>query len=246
MQTPFQLVATQVAGVSSPLLAALDSALILLILAIVSAVASWLKKRGQVGELLDTLDEEPRPTQRPLPPRPPPVPGQAPPAPPRQAAPPPAPPKALDWEEALRRLLQGEPVEAPPPRPAPAPPPPPPVIASPPARPVAPAAHAQPKPVLKPAPAVVMEEEKPKPALAHLTAAATAYERAAHIDQLVQQRLHRAERRTAQPTPAAPKQHSRGPSNEVAQTLTLLRQPRTARQAVIASVIFAPPKALEN
>ena len=44
----------------------------------------------------------------------------------------------------------------------------------------------------------------------------------------------------------AVRERSGGRSAEIEQVLALLRQPKTARQAVMATVILGPPRALEG
>jgi hypothetical protein len=158
----------------------------------------------------------------------------------------------LDWEAELRRLLGEE---------GAAPAPPPPVIVR----------EAAPPPVRQPA---LTQAEAPAKTLATLKESSTAYARAAQLDEKVEERMRQRavmaeaesvyqqaarldttiEERLRQVTESPVTETHvtdtrvvrRGPvSPEIAHAVALLRQPRTARQAVLASVILAPPKALE-
>lgn len=139
-------------------------------------------------------------------------------------------PPAFDLERELRRMLGEEP---------PAPPPPPPVIV---------AAPMETRPPLRPpAPTLVAEDLEPRPApgfeLAALTEAQAAYQRASTIDANAQALLEAAKARAAQHR-VGPISHPRGGhAPEVAAVLAALRSPRTARQAILASIILGPPKA---
>ncbi len=232
----------------APILAASDWNIIaLIVFALFSALASWMKKRGTLTDTLETLGEdEDHPSQRPAPHA-----AQRPVPPPLAATPPSAPPprpKALDWEEELRRLLQGEPADAPPPpviqvpqapsRPIPTTPPPKPAPAP------RPFVNPKPSPVL--ASAAASEEEGPRQSIAELRESATAHQRASHIDQLAGQHLRQAVQRPEQHPPTPPTAHRRAPAAEITQTVALLRHPRTARQGIVASMVLGPPKALEN
>jgi hypothetical protein len=73
---------------------------------------------------------------------------------------------------------------------------------------------------------------------------AAAYRRASHLQEDVARYLKGVEEMTERHSAEAPAMPQQTLSVEAAQTIALLRNPRTARQAVIASLIFGPPKAL--
>jgi len=152
-------------------------------------------------------------------------------------APPPVAPKPptrkRDWEEELRRLLEGE-TTAPAPdethsAPAPPPLPPPPPV------------YSRPRPA--PMQPVAVEQERGLPVeLAGLTASAQSYERASQLDVKVAEHLRAIASQV--------EQHKVMPqggiaSMEVAETLALVRDPRSLRSVIMASVILGPPKALQ-
>ncbi len=209
----------------------MENLLIILAFIVLSGLSSWLKKRGQ-GE-----EAEPRPgTERPAPripqggaarPQSPPVPQQ----PPKQPR--------FDWEAELRRLLEGESPEAPaaPPR---VPPPiiveeqrPTPLVVRPmPERePRSPQTPLSP-PTIRP---TVEPEVVPTVVLVSTPSAPPALE-AKYRAQSAEYILNELSRPTT---------HGVAPSPEIANALSLLRSSRTARQAIIASLVFGPPKALE-
>lgn len=163
----------------------LDNLLPILVFVVV-VVSSWLKKRRQGGGDFENLPGggEDRPA--------------APPAIPR-------PVKASDWEEELRRLLEGEepvvrpktptppPVVAapqgqlpPPSRTAPHPPPLPPVA---PAPQPAPVPSILPRPAVPPRPVIDETVEAPTRPLAHLLQSSQAYERASRLQDSVGTRM---------------------------------------------------------
>lgn len=218
-----------------PLLAAsIEGLIIVLIFAASSAFFSWLKKRGEAGRSQ---------------PAPPPIPGQ------REVPPPILPPQAQNWEEELRKLLQG--VE-----PAPPPLPPPPVIVQQPRR-VPP-----PPPMISPPPA---EEESPAPPMFQpmpvLNQSAEAFERARRLDETAAQEVDKGSTLAAaaqaflvgsqlddrmaehmrQVTlrPVGSTGVTSGERTaEATAALQLIRNPRSVRTAMIASVILGPPRAL--
>ena len=78
--------------------------------------------------------------------------------------------------------------------------------------------------------------------LAKLNESRSAYERASNLDRTVAEYLGKIPGQPVKPTTVLGRP---APSKEVAQTLSLFRNASTARQAIIASVILGPPKALE-
>ena len=242
--------------------ASLESLLVFAVIILLSALSNWLKQRKE--------QESRRKQGKPTPVQARGHPTQ--PAPVNHEVPPPA--RPTDWQEELRRLLAGE-TEAPPAPPPALPPAvpstPPPV----PARETTPASRPSPAPpVLAPAPflrrtslpvpssveAPVLippgshlppeaEELDAEPAptfvLAPLQTSAAAYGRASQLDDETAAHMQDVVRRTEQAMPADQATRHTALPAETALVLAQLRHPRTARQAVLASMILGPPKALE-
>lgn len=177
-------------------------------------------------------EEAPRPVTRPDPSRP---------------RPPAA--RPTSWEDELRRLLEGQagPASAPPaqrpPVMAPQAPQAPRVITvmapkPPPARP-APVnlPQARPVPATKPSPIEVSARE-----LAPLTQSQQAYARASQIDKTVAAHIEKVSGQHVQATVVI----RRAPSPEVTQVISLFKNAKAARQAVMATVVFGPPRAFEE
>ncbi len=129
------------------------------------------------------------------------------------------------WEEELRRMLEEKPKPVTPPL-------------------LAPTTY-RPASLKPPAPIIHEEEGPSSPALAHLTQSATALERASMLHERVISHFHQVDERTQLHRPAVPVAHTRKPSAEADAAVALLRKPASARQAIIASIILGPPKALE-
>jgi len=164
---------------------------------------------------------------------------------------------ASNWEEELRKLLEGETAAQPPP-PARTPPPiirrepapaPPPIIVrevprhAPPPLPTRVVVH-QPQPVI-----IADDDHEQHEGSGHLATleeAANAYLRGSQLQEKVAERMHQVNTQTEQHRPTAVASHRSHQSPEVAAVVGLLRQPQTARQVVIASLILAPPKAMEG
>lgn len=219
-----------------PLFASVESILVFAAIVLISAVSNWLKQRQerQQAEARDEGD--------PLRPRPaaPSVLEEAPEAP---AAPR---PRALDWQEELRRLLEGDERRAPPPRPAvpSVPARPLPVLGdAPPARP-APVLPQSPRPIVlaKPVATVFVEPARSVP---DFEETAVARERGARVSDLAELRRQSAEAGVkAAEVPSL--FGSVGRTSESARRLrNQLGNPLTARQAILASVILGPPGGLD-
>jgi hypothetical protein len=102
-------------------------------------------------------------------------------------------------------------------------------------------------PTLKPTPLFASEEEAPAtPPLVQLTQSATAYDRAAALHERIAAHLQQVDERTESGRPDAPTPHTKKRPAEAEAAVALLKQLNTARQAVIASIILGPPKALES
>jgi hypothetical protein len=155
----------------------------------------------------------------------------------------------IDWEGELRRMLEGDVPAKPPPR---QPPPVPPRQPAPVARPQtiqrAPA-PIPPRPALqRPSlqrPPPVAEAEVVTMNLAKLSESQAAYQRGIQLHEHVGQRLQNVMQQTEKHRAAAPPP-MRAVSAELLRTVTMLRTAQSARQALVASIIFGPPKALEQ
>ena len=242
MDLALSILTVTAASPEKPLPGGLDTFWILLLIVLGSAINEWLKKKKQTGKKdswpTGSDSQQPRDPATQQMPRP---------ASPR--------PKAKsDWEEQLRRLLDGEmPMAKPPPvAPPHAPPPILPVIVqepkpSPPKGPVVAAT-----PVTRTAPLALSgpgTAEAAKTVEVHLQAlkeSAAAYQRASHLHEGVAEHLKRVEEMTEHHPGKVPTAHRPGFSAEAAQTIALIRNPHMVRKAIIASLIFGPPKALEG
>ena len=224
------------------MLAGIDSFWVALVIIIGSSIYNWLQKRKGAGN-----DQEPQP---PLPA------GRKGQTPTRTQQPAPRQSKSVSWEEELRRLLEGD---------APVAPPLPLIIVEkkPPAT-VTPPAPARARPMVEessPAPVrplVTLSEsasahqrveqlnkrvEAHMGRVASMAAAASAFQKASGLDVAIEDRMSKVTgQHVAQ---AAVVQHKAVPP-DVAQVVALFRGPRTARQAIIASLILGPPRGLEE
>jgi hypothetical protein len=209
-----------------PLLAdSWESLIAFVVILLLSGLTNWLRQRKGLPPVEAEED-----TERPVPPR---VLRRRPVAPEET----PTPQREFDFERDLRRLFGEEEVRPPAPPPlvvvapqeAPAPPPPP--------RPVFESLEAEPAPARE---------------LATLAEAEQAYQRASAIDAEAQARLEAARTRAeaakalAAARSAAAAHRAAGRSPEVDAVLASLRSPRTARQAVLASIVLGPPRALDE
>lgn len=250
----------------TPMLASIESIFVFLVIAAISAMFGGKKKRreGDIGE--DWTAQ------------------QAPPRMPRQTSQrytPPVPPakKQVDWEEELRRMLQGTNPQ-PPPIPRSAPPVPrtplprPQPVSRPepsPALPkifrqeklykghcencdghleflpehmeeTVPCPHCNQLTVLRPFTQTTVETLTHKPTVGNFGKGAQSWQRASTLDQRVGTDMAAKLRRPVDLTKAQVRTQR---SPEIDSAVALLATPATARQAVIASLIFSPPKAME-
>lgn len=232
------LLPTEIAG--GGLFAFTDNPYVILAIVIISAITSWVQSRNKKDERAEPWggedDENYKPYQQPS--------GTS------------APNQPLNWEEELKRLLEGKPpldgtVGAPPP-------PPPPIIR-----------RAEPPPLPEP---VARESEgvdeeslasressspwsdtaydslpEPTKSLAHFEQSTQAQHRIAQFHETVAAHMHRVDAQVekhGQPV-HAPRPAARAINADVRAVVGSLRRPATARQALIASFVLAPPKALE-
>lgn len=228
-------------------LAAIDNIWVMLAIVVISAISSWLQKRNEKNNQPEPWGGEDDETYRQQQQQ-------------RSGGSPsaPNPNQPLNWEEELKRLLEGKPpldgtAGTPPP-------PPPPVIR----REVPPPL---PKTVARESEGIDEEslpsressspwqdtslDSQPAPTkpLAHLEQTTQAYHRATQLHETVAAHLRRVDEQTekhGKPL-AAPRPIRRDAGSADARAVVaLLRRPSTARQALIASFVLAPPKALES
>ncbi len=203
----------------------METLITLLVFGVIAAIANWFTEQKRKKLDAERQREGSSPNVRPL-------------QRPSESQPPPAP--AFDWQEELRRVLQGdEPV--PPPRP-----PPPPVL-----RPATPPPVPRPQPaqvskpiiVVRPSPVVETEGTGLPVTLPSLTQSASAYTRAQNLESSVEGHMREAREQVSRHTVrVAP----RRTTAEVAGVVKMIRGPQGARTAILASIILGPPKALEN
>ena len=189
------------------------------------AFFDWLKKRGQSKEQGETrtAGEVPR------------VPSRsrggegASPAPPQST-------RRTNWEEEMRRLLEGT---------GPAAPPAPVVVFEEPQ----PPPRAQ-MPRMMPAPPPLPVEARPAPGqeglpvhFSGLSTSMQAYERASHLDVKVAEHLSQI---SEQVRLHSSRLKSKTISPDIVRGVSFVRNPQNLRSALIASVILGSPKALEN
>lgn len=231
-------------GAPGMLAVGMEGFLIFLVIAGISAVAEWLKKKRQRDQAGDSSE-----TEWSVPP-------------PRSSEPSSVTTSAdgkplSQWEEEIRRMLNGLDPQVPPPLP------PPPIVRQ------APPPVYQSRPVVvaveegeseEPVPTYLSSMERPDSAFrraagleqvvdgrmataASLGNASDAWNRAGSIDARVRARLGEASN-FLQHAPAGKVNKSR--SAEAEQLVAAFRNPATVRQAFVASFVLGPPKALEN
>jgi hypothetical protein len=213
--------------------AGLESLLIFLVFIVISGLSTWLQKRRQAGE--DQSDwvpgeEPPNGPHRQGTPQPPPV-------SPRR----PMPAPLQNWEEELRRLLEGD---------RPQPPEPPPQAAPPPL----PSSSSRPQPVPIPAsserrrtvPLAPAHAEIESPRASRLEDSDQAYRLARHRQAEAAARLREAQAKTARHHGGYQGTESVSRGRDILAARALLSKPSAARQAVIASVILGRPKGLSR
>jgi hypothetical protein len=215
------------------MIAGIESLIGLIIFVAISLLASWAQKKQRESQ----EENAPPPTPRRRVP-----PGRVPPPIERR----PADDESTNWEEELKRLLEGkfpgseeEPAPPPPIVAQQRPPPPPPVAAQ------------QRSPAAAPPPADFSEstyqlERSPvevafKP-LTGLTESAQAYDRASNLDEAVEARLRQVTRAPVQATRVEPRQATASAQ----QARALLSRPDTLRGAILASIVLGPPRALSE
>lgn len=207
--------------------ASTESLLATLVVVIITAISSWMQKRAQDREAATrNLRRGPQPPPR--------IRDQRSDAN-RPSRPVPHPAKETDWSAELRRLLDGDfnPHPLPPVLPEP--------VRTAEARTII---QARPTPVPRPAPPT--HETTKELESARLVEASTAYKKAQHLQEDASSRLEKVVEQAKLRTVKEASAHHVLPSREISSALSLVRSPETTRQAFIASLIFGPPKALEN
>ena len=89
------------------------------------------------------------------------------------------------------------------------------------------------------------QQEDVHPHLSKLQEASQAFLRGHSLPEKVQERLHQVDLRTEHARPDAVRSHRSVRSSEGSAAIAMLRRPATTRQAMVASFILGPPKALE-
>lgn len=223
----------------SGLLGFTDNPYVILAIVIISAISSWLQSRNKKAEQAEPWggedDENYKPYQQPA--------GTT------------APNQPLNWEEELKRLLEGKP---PLDGTAGTPPPPPPIVrrVDPPPLPEPVARESE----LTPEESYPARESsspwsdtaydslpEPTKPLATFEQSAQAHQRIAHFHETVAAHMHRVGAQVekhGQPF-RVPHPDQRTVNADARAVVALLRRPATARQAVLATFVLSPPKALE-
>lgn len=217
-------------SVSASLLGVGGSMWILLAVIVASAVADWLKKRASATGA-DKLPGKPPA-------------GRDSTAPSRPASA--TVPQTPNWEEELRRLLG---VEPPPEKPPVVTPPPVPQVRTPPTpvrRPASAAPTREPAPLANIEPQFTEAQRVTAVHLPELRQSSLVYQQASQLQEQVAGQLKRAEEQTERHLVRVSPTRSDSFSREAAAVVSLLREPRTARQAIIASLILSSPKGLPS
>ncbi|MEN9572724.1 MAG: hypothetical protein RL514_579 [Verrucomicrobiota bacterium] len=227
-----------------------DNIWVMLAIVVISAISSWLQKRNEKNSQSEPWggeDDEAYRKQQ--------TGGRSPSAP--------NPNQPLNWEEELKRLMEGKPpldgsVSTPPPLPPPLPPP---IVRRVPPPPPVPARVSR--------ESLPTEDERlpsresaatpwqdvsldslPEPTkpLATLEQSTQAYQRATHLHEAVAARMQRVNEQTEKHGKAlhAPSTVHRATNPDARAVVALLRRPASARQALLASFVLAPPKGLES
>ncbi|MBI4658987.1 MAG: hypothetical protein HY735_09095 [Verrucomicrobia bacterium] len=206
----------------------MDSLLGTIVLLLIMAVSSWLQKKAQQRQI-DSAGEDgesSHPQNAPPPVSRPDAPGQ----------PSPRPVRGIDWQQELRRLLEGEA----------SPPPPKPVVVKETLLPAMPPQVHPPTMVKPPRPAPVASISEEGRESSRVAPAIAAYRQAQQLHSEASARLHQAvEQAKRRESMSSRRAHGKG-SPEIASAISLVRSRSSVRQAFVASVVLGPPTALEN
>ena len=195
--------------------------LLLVIGSIISSIIQNKKKKAEEQQQRELEELTRRPRGQ----------AQSPPRPSAQAPQAPWPRTAADWQEQLRRMLEGETA--------------PPVIIKPVLLPPQPPSQKPPvvvPPQKKPVTREVSEGDLVFKSPLHTSAAS--HERAANLHAAVEDRMRAIGEQRVKHTPASADRSRPRPHSAFVQRLK--RNPRAIREAFIASIIFAPPQGLEQ
>jgi len=211
-----------------------ESLLVFAAFILLSSIANWVKRRrgekdADTGPTENHVPAPRRPAQR--------APNHPPPAP---VVPQPA--KRFDWEQELRRLLG----EEEPPKLEPAAPPPLPPVAT---RALKPEPAPSPFPRIPPVLEKIDVEKTPNLEqatrvfpLTRMAESQQDFQKASQMSAQMAERMHQVDDHVAHHVIKS----RTTVSSQTAELVRVLRQPRTARQAFAASLVFGPPKALDN
>jgi hypothetical protein len=194
----------------------------IIMLMLLFAASNWLKRRAEPEESEQWPDEI--------------EPGDQPPDHRRTAAPgePGARPVRSSWEEELRRLLEGESRR---PEPKPTPPAPPPIR---------PAVVTPSRPVPAPPSLPPVTAGTPHGKVQTIGQTALLLGRTRELQRRATDELRRAKAQIGGRPIVSPQERRHDQSEEIRQARGWFRNPQAARQAVIASVILGPPRALTS
>lgn len=231
---------SSILAVGDAIVAITDNPYVVLAIVIISALTSWWQKRNKQSEHGEPWGGEDQEVSHPR------RPGTT--APSNQP---------LNWEEELKRLLENKPpldstAGTPPPPPIVRRVPPPPLPAGLP-RESLPTDH-EGKPSRESAPTPWQDARlnrlpQPTKPLVTLEQSTHAYQRASQLHEAVAARMQRVDDQTekhGKPLAVTRLVHHQLGSADARAVVALLRQPATARQALLASFVLAPPKALEG
>ena len=223
------------------LLAITDNPYVVLAIVIISALTSWYQKRNKKDE-----HREPWGGEDDVAPRP------------QRASTASQPNQPLNWEEELKRLLEGKPpldstASTPPPpiiRRQTPPPPPMPVHVSRESLPTDHEGKSSRESAATPWQDVSLDSQpQPTRPLAKLEQSTHAYQRASRLHEAVAAHMQRVDDQTekhGKPLTSPVLTRRDAGSADARAVVALLRHPATVRQALLASFVLAPPKALEG
>jgi hypothetical protein len=124
--------------------------------------------------------------------------------------------------------------------------PPPPIVVQEPKRPASPVVITLPRIIAPPKLAPAEDDEEEGPRTTRLTDAALAYRKAQQLHEVTAGRLQQIADQARQHKPEKAPSRRAGRSPEIASAISLVRSPASVRQAFVASIVFSPPKGLEN
>ena len=208
--------------------AGFDNLLYVVVFLAIGALSNWLQRKRQNGGESEAEPPSPAPPVR------------------RSRAPgvPAEPVQDEGWEEELRRLLGGEPVQIPAPPPVPFP------RQAPAPQAVPPVPHKPPVPAEPVWESILVEQPRPARPAAPVERetegeglpAGRGYDKAARLDQLVGAHMREVTHHPVQMTHV----ERRAGSLVAGQAAAMIRNPRTQRTAWVVATILGPPKAVSE